>query len=78
MSLVERSSLRKRRSPKMYRGITEADKIYQEGIDAGMSPKEAAKAAQFHTGLSLITGQRMKTKGYGWQQPIAAPKTPSL
>ena len=63
---------------KRYTGQTEADKLYQEGIENGMTPKDAAKTAQFHTGLSLITGQRMKTKGFGWQQPIVAPKTPSL
>ena len=56
-----------RRSPKRYMIPTEADKMFQEGIDKGLDPKMAAKQAQDATGLSLITGQRMRTRGFGWQ-----------
>lgn len=56
-----------RRSPKRYMGETVADVEYQKGLEAGMTPKDAAKQAQNLTGLSLLTGQRMKTKGFGWQ-----------
>jgi hypothetical protein len=54
-------------SPKRYSGVTEADKMFQQGLEQGLDPKTAAKAAQAATGLSLLTGQRMKTKGFGWQ-----------
>jgi hypothetical protein len=54
-------------SPKQYTEPTEADKLYQEGLSKGLDPKTAAKAAQAATGLSLLTGQRMRTKGFGWQ-----------
>ena len=63
-----------RRSPKRYMQPTEADKIYQEGLGKGLDKKTAAKQAQAATGLSLITGMRMRTKGFGWQIPII--KTP--
>jgi hypothetical protein len=71
-------SLRIRRSPKQYTGETPADKLYQEGLQKGLSPKTAAKQAQIATGLSLLSGQRIKTKGFGWQQPIIKPIQPSL
>lgn len=57
----------KRNSPKRYSGETDADKLYQEGLANGLDPKSAAKAAQAATGLSLLTGQRMRTRGFGWQ-----------
>lgn len=58
-----------RRSPKRYTEPTEADALYQQGLEQGLDKKTAAKQAQAATGLSLITGQRMKTRGYGWQKP---------
>ena len=54
-------------SPKKYTGETEADKVFMTLIQQGLDHKTAAKQAQASTGLSLLTGQRMKTKGYGWQ-----------
>ena len=63
------ASFQKRRSPKKYLGATPADVEYRKGIESGLTPKEAAKQAQFVTGLSLLTGQRMKTRGFGWQSP---------
>ena len=61
---------------KRYTQPTVADIAYAEGLAKGMDKKTAAKQAQAATGLSLITGQRMKTKGFGWQAPII--KTPVL
>ena len=46
---------------------TAADIKYQEGIASGLSPKDAAISAQDTTGLSVVTGLKMKTRGYGWQ-----------
>ena len=63
-----------RRSPKRYMGETEADKAYAEGLKQGLDPKTAAKQAQDATGLSLLTGQRMKTRGFGWQQNLMKPQ----
>ena len=59
---------RQRSSPKKYSGETDADRIFMTLIQKGVDHKTAAKQAQDATGLSLLTGQRMKTKGYGWQQ----------
>lgn len=59
-------SLLRRRSPKRYSGTTEADVHFQAGLKKGLSPKEAAKQAQDATGLSLLTGRRMTTRGFGW------------
>ena len=64
-----------RKSPKQYTQPTQADVLYQKGLEDGLDEKTAAKQAQAATGLSLITGQRMKTKGYGWQKSIAQTKT---
>ena len=36
--------------------------VYQQNLQAGMTAKEAAKDAQVRTGLSLVTGQRIKDK----------------
>jgi len=57
----------RRISPKRYSGTTEADKLFQEGLQKGLDAKTSAKQAQQATGLSLLTGQRMKTRGFGWQ-----------
>ena len=62
--------MKSRKSPKTYMQPTEADRLFQEGLAQGLDEKTAAKQAQMATGLSLLTGQRMKTKGYGWQAPI--------
>jgi hypothetical protein len=58
---------RQGRSPKRYTGETEADKLYMEGLQKGLDAKTSAKQAQQATGLSLLTGVRMKTRGFGWQ-----------
>jgi hypothetical protein len=57
-------SLKQRQSPKQYMGYTEADNIYYQLVQSGMDKKEAAKQAQNKTGLSLLTGRRMKTRGF--------------
>lgn len=57
--------LLKRASPKKYMGYTAADEIYYRLVQTGTDPKEAAKQAQDATGLSLLTGQRMRTRGFG-------------
>ena len=36
--------------------------IYQANLNNGMTAKEAAKEAQSRTGLSLVTGRRIKDK----------------
>lgn len=43
---------------------TEVDDAYDKNLLEGMSEKDAAKLAQEQTGLSIVTGKRMKTKGY--------------
>ena len=62
--LTYNSRLISRRSPKRYMGYTKADEIYYQSIQQGVSPKEAAKNAQDSTGLSLLTGQRMRSRGF--------------
>jgi hypothetical protein len=57
--------LKARRSPKTYMGITEADLEYHQGLQRGLDEKTAAKQAQLKTGLSLLTGRPVKTKGFG-------------
>ena len=57
--------LLKRASPKKYMGYTAADEIYYRLVQTGTDPKEAAKQAQNSTGLSLLTGQRMRARGFG-------------
>ncbi len=47
--------------------MTPADKIYRQLVLEGFDPKQAAKRAQAETGLSVVTGQKMKSRGYGWQ-----------
>lgn len=47
---------------------TPVDAAYVINIKAGMSPKDAAKKAQEETGLSAVSGQVMKSRGYGWQK----------
>lgn len=59
-----------RASSKKYTGITKADEMYQELISNGLDPKAAAKQAQNATGLSLITGRPMQSKGFGWQSKL--------
>jgi hypothetical protein len=44
------------------RARTEADLIYEQKLAEGWKPKEAAKEAQALTGLSLVTGRRIKDK----------------
>ena len=63
-------SLRQRKSPKQYTGMTEADEIYAQLVQSGVDKKTAAKQAQNTTGLSLLTGQRMKSKGFGFQTEL--------
>lgn len=53
-----------RRSSKKYSGETAADKAFQAGLEAGLDAKTAAKQAQATIGLSLISGQRMRSKGF--------------
>ena len=57
-------TLTKRQSNKQYTIATEADVEYQRLLNEGIDIKTAAKQAQFKTGLSLITGKPMKTRGY--------------
>lgn len=59
------SSLQARRSPKKYMGITEADLAYAEGLKQGLDAKAAAKQAQMKTGLSLLSGRPIKSRGFG-------------
>lgn len=54
-------SLRARRSPRKYMGITEADVEYQKGLAAGLDSVTAAKQAQMKTGISLLSGRPIKT-----------------
>lgn len=63
-----------RKSPKQYMGQTEADLVYYQLVQGGMDSKTAAKQAQNQTGLSLLTGQRMKSRGFGWQNTIGQDK----
>lgn len=44
---------------------TEADKIYAQKLNEGWTAKEAAKEAQARTGLSLVTGRRIKGSSVG-------------
>ena len=46
---------------------TDADILYQQHVAEGLDPKDAAKLAQDKTGLSVVTGKPMTTRGYGWQ-----------
>jgi hypothetical protein len=58
--------LGKRRAPYVApRMPTEADILYHGFIAEGKDPKDAAKMAQDKTGLSVVTGKRMKTRGFG-------------
>ena len=67
-------SLRARRSPKAYIGITDADIQFQQGVQAGLDAKTAAKQAQLKTGISLLSGKPIKNRGFGWQKPIVTPQ----
>lgn len=64
-------SLRRRGSPNVPpRMPTPCDMRYIELVQQGMTPKDAAKIAQAETGLSKVTGQSMKSRGFGWQQKL--------
>lgn len=56
--------------PKKYIGTTKADEVYQNLINSGLDSVTAAKQAQMTTGISLITGLPIKSKGYGWQSKL--------
>ena len=60
-------SLVKRKTHIPPRMPTEADKMYTSLVQGGMDKKDAAKMSQDKTGLSVVTGKKMKTRGYGWQ-----------
>ena len=65
-----------RKSPKKYTQPTQADYLYADYLSKGFDKKTAAKQAQEATGLSLITGQRMKSKGFGqWPNLDKLPQT---
>lgn len=55
----------RKRSPKKYIGTTEADIAYYQGLASGLDAKTAAKQAQLKTGLSLLTGKPIVSKGFG-------------
>jgi hypothetical protein len=57
-------SLRRDNSPKQYVGQTVADVEYTKLRLQGLDAKSAAKMAQERTGISLISGKRMTTKGF--------------
>ena len=47
------------------RRSTAADKMYEELVGKGWTKKDAAKQAQDKTGISVVTGMPMKSRGYG-------------
>ena len=47
------------------RRATAADKMYEELVGNGWTKKDAAKQAQDKTGISVVTGMPMKSRGYG-------------
>ena len=57
-------SLLQRKSNKGYVGSTIADEEYTKLRLEGKDEKDAAKLAQQRTGVSLITGRPMKTRGF--------------
>lgn len=56
--------LRRNNSPKQYVGQTVADEEYTKLRLEGKDAKDAAKLAQQRTGISLISGRRIMTKGF--------------
>jgi len=57
-------ALLRRSSNKQYTGTTIADTEYERLIAEGADQKTAAKQAQLKTGISLISGRPMKSRGY--------------
>ena len=53
----------KKRQTRLVR--TAADHMFEALVQKGWSTKDAAKHAQSTTGLSVVTGRKMRTMGYG-------------